>query len=308
VLCLLAATAVGAATAAHATNIALEPGHAYRVAGTQEIVGRDGDDLFVGVLGYNGRVVPSSLWMRQNATVVVVGRNPSGALGSPPRSAQILFATVPSVPAIGALPAFRIDGVTDVGEDRFDLAYGIGLTLHTFVNGSPAAPVVRSNVSGATGLIVPGSPVGVVSPTDLRVGNASNATIAYQAQQPFALPSAEVVGRAENAVKAAGDSVNETLSYMNSARVNPNFRKNYRRTYHALNSELTGVKSAFALDDYKGAAGATARLRQLGGQLKGTDTALIKTVKLTSAAKKLLEKTKQTEASVEAAIKQLQLM
>jgi thiamine pyrophosphate-dependent acetolactate synthase large subunit-like protein len=106
-LCIFAGAMGADAGGAGATTITLQAGHAVRVATSQQIIGRDGDELFVGMLGYHGHVAPGSLWFRENDSVLVVGRNPSGPLGSAPAPAELLFGAQPTPLTFGTL---RISG------------------------------------------------------------------------------------------------------------------------------------------------------------------------------------------------------
>lgn len=316
--CAAAGAVSAVAPGARADNFVLQPGHALRVGTTQEIIGRDGDDLFVGMLGYNGHISPSSLWLRQNAILLAVGTNPSGPLGSAPGAANVLFSTAPSPPAFGGLPLFTIDGSARVGLDRVDLVLAPDRTLRVFVNGTTSSPYVSTILSGPTGLAVGGSPIGNMSSTDLRVGNVSTGSaIAYQAQQA-ALPPADVVRRAEQDAEATVgwcadfpdpyDYLN--LLYQDGHRPSERaaVRKRYRVVYGELGADLRKVRAALGLDDYKGAHAEASRLRALDRQLKAADAKVKKVFKNSRARKKLLGKTSRVEAGVESTVKQLELM
>jgi hypothetical protein len=227
----------------------------------------------------------------------------------------VLFSTQPSFTTFGALPQLTIDGVTEVGQDRFDVSFSPQRTIHVFVNGTASAPLVRSHVSGPNGLIVAGTPIGVMSPTDLRIGNASTANVAYQAQQ-ISIASAEVVDRAERDVASAAgwcQDFPDPYDYLDvllgghSAREGRSVRYSYfnNRTMNAL---LKKAYKAIAADDYKGARRAAPALVKLNRKLKAADKKVVKIFKATARRKKFLKKTHQVEAAVDAAAKQLELM
>jgi hypothetical protein len=98
------------------------------------------------------------------------------------------------------------------------------------------------------------------------------------------------------------------LNKLLTADSRPTIRKTYRVTYAALESELTNVGKALGIDDDANARLSFMNMTKLNKVLKATDKKVGKLYPNTPGRRKLLKKTKQTEAAVDKAIKQLELM